>query len=197
MITNQDRSKWFGASETSIIVGNWNTQTFHDWWTIKCGYKLPKYTSWAMQLGNILEIPIIKKLEQCENRRIRLGRRPVYRRRLRLRANYDGITDGFVVEIKTSKHGFDKVPKNYWQQCQVLMFATKRYDADLYCYTLIDEEYDCPYFAEIDGKRIRYFRIKYDVDFINNDYLPKLKYLAYCLRKGIYPTLEGFNDRRV
>jgi hypothetical protein len=37
MIKNQDRSKWFGASDTSMIMGNWQTKTFNDWWMVKLG----------------------------------------------------------------------------------------------------------------------------------------------------------------
>ena len=47
MIHNQDRSGWFGASDTARIMGNWNTQTFARWW----GEKLGKTTMMARQVS--------------------------------------------------------------------------------------------------------------------------------------------------
>ena len=37
MIHNHDRSGWFGASDTSTIMGNWATETFRKWWLEKLG----------------------------------------------------------------------------------------------------------------------------------------------------------------
>ena len=37
MIADQDRSGWFGASDTSYVMGNWHTKTFKDWWLKKMG----------------------------------------------------------------------------------------------------------------------------------------------------------------
>lgn len=37
MIHNHDRSKWFGASDTSTIMGRWDTKTFERFWRVKLG----------------------------------------------------------------------------------------------------------------------------------------------------------------
>ena len=60
MIKNNDRSKWIGASDTSMVMGNWETETFKNWWLVKLGIHVNNYKSWAMDCGNIMEIPIIR-----------------------------------------------------------------------------------------------------------------------------------------
>lgn len=193
MITNQDRSRWFGASDTAIIMGNWNTATFKKWWLVKLGISSNHFSNAYMRAGNILEIPIIHAIEKQEGRRIKLGKRPVYKIGIRLRANYDGLADT-LVEIKTTKHGFAIVPKGYWQQCQVLMYAKKRGLCDLYAYQMERMDYICPWFATIDTKRLTKFQITYNEDFIQNAYLPRLRYLAGCLRKGAFPDAKLFSE---
>ena len=38
MIKNQDRSGWFGASDTSMVITkNRDTKTFKQWWSVKMG----------------------------------------------------------------------------------------------------------------------------------------------------------------
>ena len=76
MIRNQDRSKWFGASDTSIIMGRWHTETFKKWWLTKLGFGAEHYTSIYMAVGNLMEIPIIHMIEEQEGRKIKLGKRP-------------------------------------------------------------------------------------------------------------------------
>lgn len=190
MITNQDRSKWFGASDTSTIMGNWETETFGLWWLTKLGIVQTHYDNIFMRTGNLMEIPIIRAIEKSEGRKIKLGKRPVYVRRYRLRANYDGLCDT-VVEIKTTKKMFKTVPKGYWQQCQVLMYATGRKKAELYAYELTGFDYDAPYFPEIDLNRLKRFEIEYDKEFIRREYLPRLKVLAKALRHGRFPDIKA------
>ena len=68
MIKNNDRSKWFGASDTAMIMGNWETETFKNWWLVKLGIDLNTgVRTWAMDCGNLLEIPIIRLVEKIEN----------------------------------------------------------------------------------------------------------------------------------
>lgn len=190
MITNQDRSKWFGASDTSTIMGNWNTASFGHWWLVKLGVIHDHFDNIYTRTGNLMEIPIIHAIEAAEGRKIRLGKRPVYVRKYRLRANYDGLCDT-VVEIKTAKKMFKAVPKGYWQQCQVLMYATGRRKAELYAYELTEFDYDAPYFPEIDLNRLKRFEIEYDKGFIQNEYLPRLKVLAKALRRGRFPGVKA------
>lgn len=192
MIRNQDRSKWFGASDTSTIMGNWDTETFKKWWMTKLGINTEHFSNRYTVAGNLMEIPIIHMIEEQEGRKIKLGKRPVYRFRYRIRANYDGLARE-LIEIKTTKHGFAKVPKPYWQQCQVLMYATGKKEASLYAYHMSEEEYRTAYFPQIDPERIRRFTILYDGGFIKNEYLPRVRYLAWCLRHKKWPKAGGFN----
>lgn len=192
MINNNDRSKWFGASDTSIIMGNWNTETFKDWWMVKLGIMVKDVKTWAMDCGNLLEIPIIRLIEKLEGRKIKIGKRPYYNPFLRLRVNYDGLRKYEVVEIKTTSKGFKKIPKNYWQQCQVLMYRKKKDRCALYEYKMEETDYLNPYFPDLDKNRLTRHEIRYDEQFIKNEYLPRLRYLASCLKAKIYPTEEDY-----
>ena len=194
MIKNQNRAYWFGASDTSMIMGNWDTQSFLDWWFVKLGFYSNNRKSWKMDCGNILEIPIIREIERQECYRIRIGRHPYYIWSLRLRCNYDGLTKDYVIEIKTTGKMFLKVPKNYWQQCQVLMFRKRRKKAILYAYQMIDDDYANPYFPNIDYRRIKSFVIDYDKEFIEQEYKPRLKYLARCLREKKVPSKTEYEQ---
>lgn len=186
MITNTDRSGWFGASDTHILMGNWETETFKKFWLVKLGVIQDNFSNRYTEAGNLLEIPIIRAIERSEGRKIKLGRRPVYRKDILLRANYDGLCDT-VVEIKTSKNGFRDVPKSYWMQCQALLLATKRKEAELYMYKMEEIDYICPWYADIDVRRLKKFSIPLDVKWIEEIYFPRMRYLAHCLRERRYP----------
>lgn len=147
-----------------------------------------------MDVGNIMEIPIIKALE-VRHGRVRLGRHPVYFPRLRLRVNYDGLQFRRVIEIKTSGKEMKNVPLRYWQQAQVLMFALRRpwrKRCTLFAYQLESKDYAAPYYPEIDLKRITTHEINYDPEWIKHEYLPRLKYLAWCLKRGVWPSEESY-----
>ena len=192
MIKNQNRSHWFGASDTSMIMGNWETESFKNWWLVKLGVTQNNLSSWVMDCGNIMEIPIIRFIEKLEKQKIHIGKRPYYKLGLRLRCNYDGLRKNEVVEIKTSGAGFKKVPKNYWQQCQVLMYCKKRKYPSLYLYYMTDADYLNPYFPAIDKTRLVRHEIMFDKGFIDNEYLPRLRYLARCLKAKIMPKVEDY-----
>lgn len=190
MITNHDRSRWFGASDTATIMGNWETKTFAKWWLSKLGLAQNTYHSIAMDTGNIMEHAIIDEVARQTGYRIRKGRRPLYSPLLRLRVNYDGLCSQCVVEIKTAKRMFETVPKNYWQQCQVLMYRTRRERCELWAYEVTEDDYAAPYFARIDPARLRRFTIAYDPAWIQNDYLPRLRVLARALRRREFPNAD-------
>ena len=76
MIKNQNRSKWFGASDVSMVVGNWGTETFKNWWIVKLGLDDNRVRKWIMDCGNLLEIPIIRKIEKLEKHKIKIGKHP-------------------------------------------------------------------------------------------------------------------------
>lgn len=192
MIKNQNRSKWFGASDTAMIMSNWSTESFKNWWLVKLGITQSHISSWVMDCGNIMEIPIIRFVEKLENRKIHIGKHPYYNFGLRLRCNYDGLRKNEVVEIKTSGTGFKKVPKNYWQQCQVLMWRKKKERTSLYLYLMRESDYLNPYFPELDKNRLVRHEIVFDKGFIVNEYLPRLRYLARCLRLKILPKEEDY-----
>ena len=192
MIKNKNRSHWFGASDTSMIMGNWETESFKNWWLVKLGVTQNTLSSWVMDCGNIMEIPIIRFIEKLEKQKIHIGRRPYYKLGLRLRCNYDGLRKNEVVEIKTSGTGFKKVPKNYWQQCQVLMYRKKKKYTSLYLYYMTDADYLNPYFPDIDKTRLVRHEIMFDKGFIDNEYLPRLRYLARCLKAKIMPKVGDY-----
>ena len=194
MIINQDRSKWFGASDTSIIMGNWNTQTFLNWWFVKLGFYNKSFNSWKMKCGNILEIPIIREIERKENIKIKLGKKPYYNKKLKIRVNYDGLRRDRCVEIKTCGKMFNEVPKNYWQQTQVEMNIKKKKQCDLYAYEMSDDDYLNPYFAKIDYNRIKCFEISYCEYFIEKEYKPRIKYLASCLKRRVIPNWSEYEQ---
>lgn len=194
MIKNQNRAYWFGASDTATIMGNWSTQTFVSWWFVKMGFYQNALKSWKMECGNLLEIPIIREIEKQESYKIKIGKHPYYTPSLRLRCNYDGLTKHFVVEIKTTQKMFSKVPRNYWQQCQVLMFRKRRKKAVLYAYEMTNDDYANPYFPNIDYKRIKSFVIDYDKEFIEKEYKPRLRYLASCLKRHKFPSMKEYEQ---
>lgn len=195
MIKNQSRANWFGASDTSIIMGNWDTNTFLDWWFVKLGYKNFFKSTWKMKVGNIVEIPIIKAIEKCYGEKIKIGKHPYYNIALRLRVNYDGLMKDRCVEIKTCGKMFEIVPKNYWQQCQVEMFKKKKKFCNLYAYEMTEDDYNNPYFINIDFKRLKCFEIEYNKHFIEKEYKPRLKYLAKCLRQRKIPNYSEFEKK--
>ena len=95
MIHDQDRSGWFGASDTATIMGSWETETFRKWWAVKLGIRQDHYTNAAMQAGTAYEHKILDALGvKTRDRQIK-----VYA--LRLRVNYDGDDAQTVTEVKT------------------------------------------------------------------------------------------------
>ena len=106
---------------------------------------------------------------------------------LRLRVNLDGNTEDTIFECKTYKFdkGF-KMPQKYINQVQVQMFASGLRKAEIVVYGLKDEDYD-NYFNPIDPGRRDDIVIPYDERWINEVYLPKLTYLAECLKEGRFP----------
>lgn len=181
MIQSQDRSGYIGASDTSMVVGNWKTKTFEKWWLQKLGLHQNHFTNEAMMAGTnyehkILDALDIKNLEK--DKQIIIGR---------LRVNLDGNTEDHIYEVKT--HNIQKpfiVSIGYWRQAQVEMYATDIRLLDIVEYSLTDKDYK-NYLNPIDKSRIAFYPIEYDENFIQNEYLPKLKILEECLIKGIFP----------
>ena len=108
---------------------------------------------------------------------------------LRLRVNLDGNDTDTNYECKTYKfaNGF-KMPKKYINQVQVQMFASGLRNSKIIVYGLTEEDYD-NYFNPIDPERLQEYPVTYDVKWINGVYLPKLTYLAECLKEGRFPCV--------
>lgn len=179
MITNHDRSGWFGASDTVRVMGRWDTQTFARWWAVKLGLLQSNFTTREMAAGTAYEHKILAAIGVTRTDRT------IYRPLLRLRVNLDGESAGTIHEVKT--HGKDAfcmtVP--YWQQCQVQMYVSGK-ACEIVAYRLLEEDYD-NYFNPIDKARISRHPVAYDTRWVREEYLPRLRYLARCLRRKETP----------
>ena len=181
MISNKDRSYYIGASDTSMVVGNWNTKTFENWWLEKLGIRKNKLNTEAIQAGNNYEHKILDSLEIDnleKDKQIIIDR---------LRVNLDGNTDTCIYEVKTHKEEKEfKVSKQYWRQAQVEMYASGIYELYIVAYALQENDYQ-NYFNKIDKNRLQLIKVEYDKNFIENEYLPKLEILTNYLKEGRFP----------
>lgn len=182
MISDRDRSGFFGGSDVAYIVGNWNTKTFEKWWLEKIGVRRNTFTNTYLQTGTYYEHRILESLGIP----MELDKQIIIED-LKLRVNLDGNTEDTIFECKTYKHenGF-KMPKKYIQQVQVQMFASGLRKAKIVVYGLVAEDYD-NFFRPIDPRRRDEIVIAYDERWINEVFLPKLRYLAKCLEEGRFP----------
>lgn len=189
MIQVQDRSGWFGASDTKYIMGNWNTKTFKSWWMKKLGLDTSHFTNTAMNAGTYYEHAILDAIGvPRKDHQIII---PEYK----LRINLDGDGIGRLDEVKTynCENEF-KVSKAYWQQVQVQMFGKLTEEkalpnARIWAYGLKAEDYK-NFFNPIDKGRLKDYPIEYDGAFIGK-FLIRVKYLADCLERGVFPD-EGY-----
>ena len=184
MISSQDRSFYIGASDTTMVVGNWNTQSWSNWWLEKLGIHKNKLSTLAMKTGNNFEHKILDSLniEGLEkDKQIIIDR---------LRVNLDGNTKDCIYEVKTYNEQKEfKVSKQYWRQTQVEMYASKIHKIYIVAYALEESDYK-NYFNKIDKKRLQLIPIEYDENFINNEYIPKLNILIESLKNGKFPKIE-------
>lgn len=179
MIHDHDRSGWFGASDTAAIMGNWGTKTFQKFWLQKLGVNRDHFTTLEMETGTAYEHRILEYIG------VRKMDRQIKKRKLRLRVNLDGENASEIFEVKTHKSEMFKLPRAYWMQAQVEMFATKK-KLQIVAYRLEPEDYR-NWFREIDPDRLSFHPIEYDAKWIETAYLPRLRVLAMCLRKGVMP----------
>ena len=182
MIASKDRSGYFGASDVGYIVGNWNTATFEKWWMQKIGINRDRFDNKYTSAGTHFEHKILESLGIP----IEYDKQIIIEDLL-LRVNLDGNDSDTIYECKTFQwaKGF-KLPKKYIQQVQVQMFASGLRKAKIIVYGLTEEDYD-NYFNHIDPDRRDEIIITYDEQWINEVFLPKLKYLAQCLKEGRFP----------
>lgn len=181
MIQTQDRSYYIGASDTSMVVGNWKTKSFEKWWLEKLGLNKSNLQTEAMQAGTNYEHKILDALE------IEGLEKDKQIIKDRLRVNLDGNTADCIYEVKTHKQEKEfKVSKNYWRQAQVEMYGSGIHKLFIVSYALTEKDYK-NFFNEIDNERMRKIEIEYDEDFIKNEYLPNFKILSNCLENGTFP----------
>ncbi len=194
MIKSKNRSGWFGASDTKFIMSNWDTKTFMDWWQTKLGIMNKDFQSLAMVTGTYQEHKIAQYYGVKNNVKIKLDRQ-IKLRKLKLRVNLDCETKYKIVEIKTHKkaEGEWKMPKEYSWQVQVQMFATRKKSGCIYVYALIEDDYN-NFYLPIDDERISEIEVKYDEKWINEEYLPRLEYLCFCLRNKKTPKQNEFKE---
>ena len=185
MIQDQDRSYYIGCSDTSMVVGNWQTKTFEKWWLEKIGILKNNIKTDAMITGSYYEHKILAALEIEDLE----TDKQIIIEDLRLRANLDGNTNTCIYEVKTynAEKKF-KVSKQYWRQAQVEMFSSGIHKLYIVAYALVEKDYN-NYFNEINKERLQLIPIEYDQEFINKEYLPRLMILAECLKKGIFPKI--------
>lgn len=186
MITDHDRSGWFGASDTAQIMRSWDTDTFRRWWSDKLGLQPRKYSSRSMYAGTYYEHRILDAVGVTQrDRQILLPE-------LRLRVNLDGEDASGVVEVKTYKAVKEFKPTSaYRQQVNVQMYARRIADGApergrIVAYGLTDEDY-ADFFRPVELARIQWHEIEYDALFIER-YLERLKRLRDALERGAWPT---------
>ena len=182
MIASKDRSGWFGASDVDKIVGNWNTKSWIDWWLVKLGISRNDVETVAMNAGTHKEHQILEYVSPL----IETDRQIIIEP-LRLRINLDGNVGKHIYEVKS--HSADKVfkpSKKYVQQVIVQMYGFETREADIVSYALKEDDYK-NYFLPVDSDRLKYHPISYDENWIETEFLPKLKYLAKCLKEGRFP----------
>ena len=194
MITDHDRSYWFGASDTkNVMLDNHSTRTWQEFWEEKCGRLTRDIDSMATATGTRFEHPILDAIDGdiAKDRQIILED-------LRLRVNYDGDKDGIIYEVKTHKADkpfltknalYQFIPKHIYGQVQVQMYAWKTAHKNgldipefkkMYVveYPLCQEDYDGE--PNVDFDRIVFHKVKYDKGFIKQ-YLKRLEPLKEML----------------
>lgn len=186
MIADHDRSGYFGASDTDKVIGNWKTKTWEKWWMQKIGINTDHFdnrytlagTNWEHRILDSLHLPDLEKDKQ------------VIIEELRLRVNLDGNTPFCIKEVKTYgwEKGWKKIPQKYINQVQVQMFASGIHEADIVAYGFEEADYD-NFLREIDPRRLQQFPVVYDFNWIESVYLPKLRILADCLTRGVFPNV--------
>jgi hypothetical protein len=195
MIRNKDRSGYIGASDTHFVMGNWDTTTFLEWWQVKLGTKTNNFQNKYTLAGTHTEHKIARWYEERFGLKLKLDRQ-IKLRKLRLRINLDAETKVKIVEIKTHKlvEKQWKLPTNYWQQVQVQMWGSKKHSGEILAYAMTEEDYD-NYFLEIIESRIDIIDVAYDENWVVNNYLPRLQYLCWCLKKRKTPSEKEYKWR--
>ena len=184
MIHSHDRSGWFGASDVDYIIDNRSTKSFKDWWTVKLGIKVNNFENRAMNAGTNWEGRILDYIGSAERDK------QILIPEIRLRVNLDGNTGKQIDEVKTYRFekGF-KCPIKYVRQVNVQMYAFGSDTAYINAYGLTENDYR-NYFAPFDKERLQRIKIERNEDFLNKVFLPNVRELSECLKKGVWPPCK-------
>ena len=112
--------------------------------------------------------------------------RQIKKRGLRLRVNLDGETPARIEEVKTHAAPVFHLSRAYWMQAQVEMFAANK-PLEIVAYRLEPEDYE-NFYRPIDPARITRHPVLRDEAWLQEQYLPRLRYLAWCLKRGRFPS---------
>lgn len=179
MIHSKDRSGWIGASDTHMVMANWNTPSWRKWWSVKLGLSTINFTTDAMAAGTHWEGRILDYLG------IKKRDRQIKMLLLRLRVNLDGETRDTIHEVKTYGGEAFKLSPAYWEQAQVEMFVSgKKLVIDHY--RLLPDDYK-NYFNPVDPDRLGQTEVVYNPAWILDQYFPRLFVLRDCLKRGVFP----------
>ena len=184
MIQNNDRSWWFGASETNFIVtANRSSDRWATFWKVKTGEIEPPFKgNIYTRAGNRYEHPILYAIDPGM-----VVDGQIIMENYRLRVNFDGYKDGLIREVKTHKSVNPySLSDEHWMQVQVEMYAYQMKckewflppfeGLEIISYALNPEEYHCALDEiVIDEARILHHPVKYDAHWIKSEYLPQLK----------------------
>lgn len=191
MISSQDRSGYFGASDVSYIVGNWKTKTWLDWWQVKQGIKRSNIQTKYTLAGTWIEHNILEHINCPEMDK------QIILEDLKLRVNLDGNSFDTIYEVKTyiAEKGY-KPPKKHLEQVWVQMYATGYKNAYIVSYGLENEDY-INFFRDIEDNRLDFHRVEYNSKWIDEVFLPKITELAEHLKNGTIPkgVIEFWNSQ--
>ena len=189
MIASKDRAGWFGASDTAMITGSWVSDSFTRWWLQKLGINRDSFENQFTLAGTHYEHRILESLGIP----MELDRQVVIDDLL-LRVNLDGDDGSTIYECKTFRYakGYT-LPQKHMSQVQVQMFATGIRRAEIVAYGLVSEDYG-NYFRPIDQSRLERISLPYNEPWVTDVYLPRLRFLADCLRTGRFPRAKDFRS---
>ena len=186
MIASKDRSYYFGASDTDMIMGSWNSESFARWWLQKLSLDHRHFENRYTLAGTNFEHAVLQSIGVPD---MELDRQIIIED-LRLRVNLDGNDRDTIYEVKTYEleSGYP-LPMKHIQQVQVQMFATGYRRAYIVSYGLTERDYR-NYLAPIEKERLQLLSIPYREGWIQKTYLPRLAYLAKCLAEGKFPRIK-------
>ena len=187
---NLDRTFSVGASDTIYVMAGFETKRFKEWLSEKIGLIPPQYFSNVYtEAGTMLEEHIVRKINRVEG--INITKPPVIEKGI-IRAHLDGVFNGSIEEIKTTKFEkwlFDDLAKAYAQQVWVQMYVSGLHRANVRVYGMGEHEYSMEYWLDprIDYSRIKTIPIPYNPDFIEK-YKRRIEIIERCFSELRFPT---------